>query len=1323
MFLVFLNFINRDSKSFCSDHSGIISSDDEVMKLIENSFDKNTLNLIYSNFEDFFLLYTKILFKYEIGKEIKNNPENNQDLRKLIVEMLNYLNDLASNNLAILLIISEFFGRQQKDFTTNHICSLIQVKNNEVKFEFIYNNKIDCPSECKCFFLTNLLRVWNKDMDKELKLDKIFVNFLKSYKFKVLYSFSYFSLIDIIIKNNSEQIKHLSVQVVTIENIAEQLAKSDNLIFNFFEKFKDLTEEYLKSENSPNKMDELFNIILEFYSETNYLTKTKPAKILSQKFYILKIIIDILSLIENQKKMKISKTFKYEGYDQNFLYIEYYLLQIFSLLISIMDFSDYSITNEMIFYLIDKIVFEDYKIKLEKDEFSFHIPLHRALAMLLNRVCFNYQDTVNIEYSEALRLIIYKYYDSLSEFDVNNNFIDNNISNNNLDLIKSDSVEEANKISDMKNENNNYSQFSFESKKSLDNQDNKKIFFLQEEMLKKKHSSSFTFEEILKKILMNNLKCISFLNSIACDKWVFYGENMNIYNIIYYVMELFSLSDFTLNKIILILDKENSIFNFKYFLTSTNFDNIYSDFLQDYSCVEKFFDVNFLKEKIENLKNLDHKSFNFLVKNLEYFLKLFTSNNNQLKLLFFSLKVLNDNRTEDKAFENFVLREKNNLKNLLKDVLLHIIFSKENSTFFSDIKKGLPYFLKKIFSEENIENILSEITDIFHNKNKPDSFKIKPEFYVNIDLFSYLDPQTKSNAEKYFLEFMKEKFCIINTPENTILDWEKNFYHKFFDNFFYHSIENKTFNFEYIYNILLILISNNKTFELNNTFMYIFMKFFCIFLKYYKKIDETKKVYFKEFISNQKFLDAILENSILKTPFNISCKYLNEKVEKICPKIIENNLLNRTNDGNSGNNFVSQNKGRSRQELLKLQYSMKSEKALKKFSTQSENENNQKDIVNFSNKTDSQSNKILSNDINLNLNEENYFNNDKAKKNSLNDLKNNVTNIKNNQNNNEINILSNTEIQNDVIDCIICKNILHQNEMYTNPYGKIGILNSSSLIYNSKLQTIKQEFENVIFNNKFNEFPSNSVINNLKSNIMMSNISNNNINSNLGIFDSSSNNNNIFNSEISNQENIDIEKKDSQIFFSQINSKSFEMNIDESVLLKDIMLNFNKTKKELKKSLRYSTCNHYIHFTCFSKIITKYLLNNFKKQIMFVCPLCKSVSNCVFPELDINVKYQNPKTKEIEDIYDGFTFEEIFKFLNDKKEKELEIEYLNTHLNIQDIFGNMSIPKEFINCSEDFIEKIISNNNKFIISDFNVKKQNHNNIPLIMEILIQLLLP
>lgn len=1542
--------------------------EEDIQKIIKTTFNQETLEIINTNMENLFNLLVRIIFKYEAQLEKKKNSgqklnkqENDERKKnaKIIQRILNYLDSLASSNSAILLIIVEFFAKSY-DILTRHNCCEISIspdfnnitvnlrKQSSDSKNITNSNKKNSKNKtepavaeeperkCTCNFLTMLIRIWNKELDidyekpeKDFKVDKVFVTFLKSYKFKFLYSFSYYSLIDCIMKNKSEHIKTLSVQIFTIENIAEKLLAEEKLILNFFESLKEITEEYIKadeeglsdgdSDDSQEKLAELFNICFEFYLQTYYVLKPKPAKVLSKNFYCLKIIIDIIALIQNSNKVKIVTSFQREAYDENYLYIEIYLLQMFSLIISNMDYSDINLTNDLVFYLIDKIIFEDHKIKLSDKEFSFHIALNRALGMLINRICIDYQVNKFLDYNEALRQLIYGYYNSLSfderkyaESENNYNLSLNNFSmKNSSEIINTTSNSNPEASCDFDINNVIYEDTCTLNKVKSFNKE-KKIFEISEEIHKIKYSKVLDFDEVLKRIMKNTIKFISFLNSIACDKWVYYGENMSFYYTLYFIFEVFSLSDYTLLKNILSLDKQGKIFSFQYFLTETNFNESYKEFLTNSFNSENITNKAFIKEKISKLKTFNTKNFNLLLKNLEYFLMLFISENNNnafIRLFSFSLQKYMNNKKEDSVFEGLIKKESlESLKRSLGFNLIHIIFSKENSIYFSEIMKNLPFHLKKIFSEDEIDCVLNEVAEFFQLKNKPQTFKLKPDLFKKVDLFSYIDPQAHSTAEKHYLEFTKDKFAIINSPENEIFEYIKNFEKKFYENFFTANFfdpgKKMRVNFEFIYNYLFTLIANYSTLDLSDSFIFIFMKFFCLFLNFYKKHEiaslieynnslfqnihfEENMGYFKEKILSHDLINLLNENSQSKIPFAHSCKYLSDKIHEISPDV-KNKITFKEPSALKNPAKCQAERGKKAQELLKQKFLNKTQNAIKIHDPNLDNantnnsNNNEKDSIQNSNSTkllnQAQTNFIITsnisdkkleinpiniNDINLNLNEDNnYFsntdqqdqefdsNNNKEYRNyntnnSGNEYENTnpyancktqeknkqitdsnavIQNMQNNKassnsssnnnlnkqasnsskslnpkvinpysssttrnsNNNKIdnntialnpeNISNNNSINNnDIInsnnsininnitgigsnasipikdnflskkksevlhECIVCRCQLDKSDIYSNPFGKIGILNCSSFVYNSKLQTIKQEFERVIFKNKFNDFQTTSIINNLKSNILSSNINNNiksinnnannnnnnnankifqsqiNLGENSNVFSSDSNillsgiinnyNNNGNNNSNNINNNQDLLKKDSQLIFSQINNQTFIMNYDENMLLKDIMINYKKSVKEHKKSLRFTTCGHFVHISCHLKSMHNYISDQFKK-LWFSCPLCKSMSNCIFPELDLKVPYLNPESGQLEDINDGITFAEIFNFLNDKKEHETNVEYLNTHLTIKDVFGNFCIPENISLACEDFIEKIISStHNKFIISDFNIKNK------------------
>ncbi len=474
-----------DPAGFCSDHQGIITSDEEIKNLINQTFDANTLVKINEVFESLFSSLAMTIGSYEELKK-KNFVE-------IICQALIHLEVLASSNSALLHIIV-YFLLQNFEFTTKHNCFKLHSDSKKI-------SKIEITDDyhnCNCSFFQNLIRIWDKTFDQETKIDKLLFTFLKSYKFKYLFGFSYLSLYDIIMINDSEYLRNFSVQVMTIEDIAEVIVSSEEFVNNLFQKLFYLTNYYLDKENKDQseRYETLFRIIFEFFMDINYLSKPKPAKILSKNITIFKILIDSLSLIQNKINFKLAKSIQYEGFQENFVSIELYLLYLFSLLTTNFDYSELQNSEDILFYLLDKIRLKECH-QLSSEEYSFHIPLNRALAIFLNRLAFHYSSLHDLDFFMSIKNLLYKYY----------NYVSLSTSN-----------------------------------------------------------SDYKFEDIIGDVCNDTIKFIGFMNSLQCKYWVYYGENMLFYYILYYAYDQFHLCDFSLLKIFLSQEFYSKFLILTYFL-------------------------------------------------------------------------------------------------------------------------------------------------------------------------------------------------------------------------------------------------------------------------------------------------------------------------------------------------------------------------------------------------------------------------------------------------------------------------------------------------------------------------------------------------------------------------------------------------------------------------------------------------------------------------------------------------------------------------------------------------------------------------------------
>ena len=109
------------------------------------------------------------------------------------------------------------------------------------------------------------------------------------------------------------------------------------------------------------------------------------------------------------------------------------------------------------------------------------------------------------------------------------------------------------------------------------------------------------------------------------------------------------------------------------------------------------------------------------------------------------------------------------------------------------------------------------------------------------------------------------------------------------------------------------------------------------------------------------------------------------------------------------------------------------------------------------------------------------------------------------------------------------------------------------------------------------------------------------------------------------EENISSEIEEICIYCRQpLNYDLNNYNGKICYLIRDYFIDIlrNKEQKLRKKSTRIVTCNHKIHFNCYSKFVIKYIDFNLLKN-GFPCPLCKKLSNIMI--CDFTALIQNDK--------------------------------------------------------------------------------------------------
>jgi hypothetical protein len=144
-------------------------------------------------------------------------------------------------------------------------------------------------------------------------------------------------------------------------------------------------------------------------------------------------------------------------------------------------------------------------------------------------------------------------------------------------------------------------------------------------------------------------------------------------------------------------------------------------------------------------------------------------------------------------------------------------------------------------------------------------------------------------------------------------------------------------------------------------------------------------------------------------------------------------------------------------------------------------------------------------------------------------------------------------------DCSICHGQLEEKDFFKQPFGRVGVVSKNKLIENSSLQAIRKKYIEEIINKRMKETST---------------------------------------TEYNPNYVIDI---NTEMIDESLLSK------DEEVLL-EYILNTHKRKNGNKFNLNLYTCNHFMHFSCYSEYILKYMtsVNNFTSDIVYQCPQCKS---------------------------------------------------------------------------------------------------------------------
>ena len=366
-----------------------------------------------------------------ISEIIIKKETNNELFMKNIKAFIDYISELSFNSKNLLNWISELLLRNYpiSNIDINHKCIdleevFIPLKNvspnsNNRSRRSSESNMRDMiypeNNKCICPFLRYLLSVWP---DKKINT---LLSFSQNYDLKISIGILYLFMYDKFILKEKNDFSYLTKEFLFSE-IRIILSREENkyLLNNLLESPPLIITNKIKILFNPNSNNNNYSDINALYSSVKKVINILKFDILSilsnntqiyfisndAKFYLY--LIDMLAEFHNVNsiKRKFNHTQKEtnESYNSVLLQIELSLMDIFTTITSIIDFTKENIIRKIFLYFNQKISQKKFK-NLLKDEYSYHISLFRGFSIFLNRFCFYYASKYDCDIIEGCKYI------------------------------------------------------------------------------------------------------------------------------------------------------------------------------------------------------------------------------------------------------------------------------------------------------------------------------------------------------------------------------------------------------------------------------------------------------------------------------------------------------------------------------------------------------------------------------------------------------------------------------------------------------------------------------------------------------------------------------------------------------------------------------------------------------------------------------------------------------------------------------------------------------------------------------------------------------
>ena len=254
---------------------------------------------------------------------------------------------------------------------------------------------------------------YTKDISKEN--EKLLLAFQHNSFLKSAISILYFFLLKEILFNNNLDIKNTKNQFA-MENINDFIMKETNLLEEHFDFLYYYLKKILNSlkhkdsfgEFKPLNIKKILTKMKYFSFNSLYLVRTKTRFLISSKHDILKRLVDISSLLQNQIKFKSifpHPSFQKKKCSLDYINIEENFSYMSNIIFSAIQYENIEIIKEIFTYFIDKILQKKEILALKKDEYTYHLSMYRTFGSFLNSFCFDYALRNKTNINDAIKYV------------------------------------------------------------------------------------------------------------------------------------------------------------------------------------------------------------------------------------------------------------------------------------------------------------------------------------------------------------------------------------------------------------------------------------------------------------------------------------------------------------------------------------------------------------------------------------------------------------------------------------------------------------------------------------------------------------------------------------------------------------------------------------------------------------------------------------------------------------------------------------------------------------------------------------------------------